>query len=922
MEAANIEKIIEHLLTLANKRKSVNVKNYIFDKDSIKSAIRTKQTDENGWNDIIRMFDSQEEYLKHSRLSIMELGQCKYPIDLKYNGEELQTLTEDDLEGLYKEGVCWNGIVLNSTLVVTVNIILDIIQHMGGNELWLFNRIHNDISKLNMKVKTVTEPLPENWAQSPIWTSTYFSYVTIVNDMESMKAVLNAIGCQIQGKGTEHNNKFTQICYSFRFTDTALGHPMELSMGSGCFHKSGQNVPMERKDGNATNKMNGEDINMTNENSFVMQMMDGGKGYDMNNSKHNNKYEDNKTEISYIFRGKFPTIGPRNNFDEHKYIAKKYIAFLDHVLSSLSTPRSKIHNGNVFNVTNDKYESTLAIYLALIHPKTKFRFLLSLFLTVVLMRTRGLKPDAEFDSKKKTLSHGRETKVSHMDHTGPRFRMVCETCVCKSVCKHAHRYYPHALHSHDSLPVKSNIDDPMMSYKKSDFNIEEKCYPNRVIHQHFCSIVFPCKRAKQSEILLKNNQLSMRQKDSKLNVPTYTEELLNGMTEYHRQSCPTSMVEEYLNSMVLKSWDIIRDTAKKNGMSYKDLVLEFIKIPLIFGNIERMLNTDYYNDTSNNNVNFKSCCIFYKKHDHIKTAFEALSLFFDYDIKKIYTDTNLSNICDDKDGCLKKIKSGLDAVAFLTNKKAASFLTTINNHFYIMSHTALSGFRHKCELTQQGLTNQEGLMFHQIALQNYSLICSPDYLSKNDSQQNIIDDAVIEGITSDRNDNTFDLLDLTIREEIDDIINNKTIDIFKTTEDVPTKEFKDIQRKKTNGHTMTHSMNTIDNDYNTADDGGSDTFTNNKRKVLDEANKQDKNIVKRIKTVTEEEEKDDTDNDDEETMNVENSNDSNYNNNNKNNGNNIANDCSSNVRKKENKDIDDDEDHDDDIDEEDEDEET
>jgi len=892
MDVDIVEKAIDYLLTLANKRKSNNMEDTVFDRESVKRAITTRQADENGWNDIIHTFEDQEKYLQHSRLAITELGKCKSS-DFDYNGEDPKSLTESVLEVLYKEGVCWDGTVVNNVLVVTVNVLLDVIQHMGGNELWLFNRIHKDISDLKIKVKCMTEALPENWTQAPVWTATNFSYYTDSHDIRQIKNVLERVGCQIQNKRTDtadqnRNIAFTQVYYSFRFTDTALGCPMELSMGSGCFNKSGQNVPMERKDGTAYS--NGDDANMNDNKRFINQLMDRGQKNTKPKS-NDDKNEIKSTNVSYIFRGKFPTIGPRNNFDEHKYIAKRYIDFLDNTLASLPMSTDQMYDGDIFNAMKDKYENNLAVYLALIHPKTKYRFLLSLFLTVVLMKTRGYRRDAHLDSKKKKLVHGRNTRVTHMDHTAPRFRLVCDTCVCKCKCEHANTFYPHVSHAHQPLSVMNiTAHDPMMSYGDSNFNAESKCYPNRVIHYNYCPMVFPCKRAKQSDILIKNNQLSMRQKDSMLNVQTYTEDLLNGMAECHRQSCALNTVEEYLNNVVLRPWGAIRDTAKKNGMSYRDLVLRFLRIPLLFGNIEKEMNDDYYNETlspSSDTPKHSTCYILYKKYQQIRTVFESLSLFFDYDISNIYPTAFLPDKKNQKSNCQSNIQDGFRAVAFLTNKKAASFITTINNHFYIMSHTALSGFRHKCELNPMGLTNQDGLMFHQITLHNYSLICSPDYISANKSQQDVIDDAVIEGIVSDRRERS-NLLDLAIREEIDDLLNNndnRHMDLFNISKGALKTE-RNIKHEKINGTTAataaaaaasaadadddddeaaaTTTTSTTTNDSNNIKDikEKSVQITNHKRKSFGES-EHNEGSVKRNKIVIEEEEEEEEEEDNE-----------------------------------------------------------
>jgi len=259
METDIVNKTTNYLFTLANNRKSVNMKDERFDREIILDLVKTKQTDDNVLNDIICLYQDQEDYLQRSRLSIAELGKCTDPKKkINYNGEDPQELSEEALEALYREGICWSGTVMNKKLVITVNILLDIVQHMGGNELWLFDRLHRDISQLKLKVYATTETLPENFTPNPIWFSTNFNYSTDSDGTSFVRKnkVLEDIGCSIKNLS---NYDFTQIYYSFNFTDTALGCPLELSVGSGCFNKLGQNVPLEWKDSNDTTNNNNND---------------------------------------------------------------------------------------------------------------------------------------------------------------------------------------------------------------------------------------------------------------------------------------------------------------------------------------------------------------------------------------------------------------------------------------------------------------------------------------------------------------------------------------------------------------------------------------------------------------------------------------------------------------------------------------
>lgn len=79
--------------------------------------------------------------------------------------------------------------------------------------------------------------------------------------------------------------------------------------------------------------------------------------------------ENKKADVLCIFRSKFPTTGSRSNFNDHEYITKRYFIYIDNILTSLSMPEDQMHDNNIFNVTKDKYEKSLAIYLASVHPK-------------------------------------------------------------------------------------------------------------------------------------------------------------------------------------------------------------------------------------------------------------------------------------------------------------------------------------------------------------------------------------------------------------------------------------------------------------------------------------------------------------------------------------------------------------------------
>nr|BDT62601.1 MAG: wsv285-like protein [Metapenaeus ensis majanivirus] len=843
------EKIIQLLYSITNNRKSINTRNAHIDKNTIANAIGSgpSPSDEQGWTNIMTRLQDEQRYLENVRQSIVELSKCKGDKKFNYNGEDSPNLQNEHLESLYKEGVYWEGIITSKNiLVVTINIFLDIIQHMGGNELWLFNRLYKDICKTKMTVSAFSDNIPvdNNYSMSNgIWICSKFNYETSgTDDIKLALNHLSEMGCFI--KHRMNNTSISNIYYNFRFTDTALGCPIELSTGSGCFNKMGQNVSLEKKENlmmTTTTIIGKENNNSMDNSSFINRLMGKNTNTDNNNNvgidtkKKKKKKKKKKTrfdqkqqlhflnddvddddddnnnndddddddddketaalETSYILRGKFPTLGPRGNFDEHKHIAKKYINFLENVLTSLDTPLHKLYEKDIFDITNHIYDTNLAVFLAIIHPKVKYRFLLSLFLTIVLIRTRGYRSDTYFDKKK--INHGRDTKVSTMDNTGPRYRFVNETCACRDTCPNANRYYSHPIHNHHPLEFQgelSHIKDPLLGH--SDYkNTRDKCYPNRVVHQHYCGVIFSCKRSDNSILGIKNGTLSLRCKDPQSNTQNYSVDMIESLPEYHRQTCHVSCVKEFLNNMVLKSWDSICEIAKKRGMSYRDLLLKFLKVPLLLGNLEKELNAKFLESKSNCNyqspkdlrvINVK---ILYDIFPIMSEVFDVLSLFFDYNTEKIFSNldennqvmdaTTIASTTNDKI-FQKKISEAYKGVKFLINKKAATFITTINNHFYIMSQTALIGFRHKCELNSQYKVTSEGLKFHQISLQNYSLICSPDYIYKNNCQQLHIDNAAVEAAKEnyhddddgDDNDKNESILNLMNKEKINNIIQN------------------------------------------------------------------------------------------------------------------------------------------------------
>nr|BDT62750.1 MAG: wsv285-like protein [Metapenaeus joyneri majanivirus] len=831
METIN-DKVIQLLCNITNERKSTNTHNIKIDKTSISNAIRKSgpsPSDEQAWTNIMSRLEDEQRYLENVRQSIVELSKCKGDKKFfNYNGEEGQNLQDEHLEALYNEGIYWEGIVTNKNiLIVTINIILDIIQHMGGNELWLFNRLHRDICKTKMTVMATSENVMDTSTMSnSLWLCSKYNYETSGTDdiKSALSHLINSIGCIIKNK-TENTN-ISNIYYNFRFTDTALGCPIELSTGSGCFNKAGQNVPLEKKDTTKISYENSINAPIMDNSSFVNRLI----GKNNSNNKNPNQFEtDESTEMetSYMMRGKFPTLGPRGNFDEHKYIARKYIDFLDNVLTSLATPITKLHESDdIFQIRNEKYDTNLAIFLAIIHPKVKYRFLLSLFLTIVLIRTRGNKSDSHFDKNKKRIIHGRDTKVSTMDNTGPRYRLVNETCACREICPNANRYYPHPVHNHHPLDIQKGMpdlkdDDPLL-FSHNNKNVSDKCYPNRVIHQHYCGVIFPCKRSDTSALGIKNGALSLRNKDSQSNTQNFTIDTIKSLPEYHhRVVCRVSFIKDFLNSIVLKPWDSICENAKKKGMSYRDLLLNFIKIPLLLGNLEKELNTKLLNTKIDSGPTqterFMYINTLYSIYPNMQEVFQLLSVFFDYDMENVFSnrvEMINSNQLTTEDFTMQVAES-YKGVKFLINKKAATFLTTINNHFYIMSHTALIGFRHKCEFSQNKMIS-EGLKFHQISLQNYSLICSPDYIYKSKCQQLLIDNAAVESV-KEKNES---ILNLVSKEKINNIIQNTNLNYMfsKRYGENDVNNNDDVNNNNNDNNVNNNNNNNSDNSDNSDDD--------------------------------------------------------------------------------------------------------
>nr|BDT62948.1 MAG: wsv285-like protein [Trachysalambria curvirostris majanivirus] len=772
MEETTTERAISYLKNIVNKRKNRNNKK-LFGEDNINVILKDKPADENGLKDIINKYKAEEEYLSFSRTAIVDLGKSKYGSNFIFNIEDDSNLSDEKLECLYKEGIYWEGTIRDNILVITINVILDIIQHMIGDELWLLNRIHNDIVKIGITVNATTEPLPNNWTASSLWTTTKVNYSAKIKDHEKLKHYLEDIGCHITNEANGNLLKCKKIVCDFRFTDTVLTCPPQYYIGSGCLSRSGQNVPMERKEIN--NNINSNSVD--DDRNLYGRVICGNSGFKNDYCKNTNTL----SGVSYTFRNKFPTIGTRSYLEDNKYIAKKYISFIETVLENLEMVTDKVYDSKSIFTSNDKYEFTLSLYLSLIHPKAKYRFILSLYFNFILMRTRGDSYESRTDSTRRIIKHGRNTRVTNMDHTGMRLRFIGDSCICKSVCSGSNNFCPHVSHSHEPLSIMIKTVDPMEDSK--NYDIKNKCYPSRGLHMHYCPMVFPCKRTNQSEIIIKNTQLSMREKDPKQNDQIFTEETLNKMKEWHRQTCNNDMITEiknFINSIILKPWDEIREEAVQRNLSYKELVLKFLRTPIEIAQIEKGLNDGYAINRNAKTEDHQILHALKNKYEDTLTAFASLLMFFNIDTLSKFSGDNIKDkLCNQKTNYDNIIADSATAIKFLISKKAASFLTTINNHFYVMSYVSVSGFRHKCDLNQNGTLTADGLLYHQGTIQNIALICSPDYIPLRKGDQNIIDDATIESVLIEKKNRS--VLDMVEKEEIDEVIkNNCNLDIFKT----------------------------------------------------------------------------------------------------------------------------------------------